>query len=140
MKVEKLARGAFGVRNLDDSVKIFSDLLGITFVKLSDEVKKGSIISKKSYTEHASPSQIKLQRKAAVSQVGLELVETDPPVEKEGLRSFHLKASNIEEAKKELKEKGLFLVQEVELGGVKGTIFRPDGLHGVTLVLAEYES
>lgn len=134
MKIEKLDRVAVNVNNLDEAVQLFSDILGMRF----DMVPAGR--RKKTITEHANRAFEESRNKVAVSTEGLELVEMPQPRPKEGLRSFHLKVTNLEEARAEMKAKGIRLLAELELGGLKEAIYSPDDLHGLRLVLVEYEA
>ncbi len=82
-KVDRLERVAINVRNLDEAMRLFSDLLGMTF----DIVPKEPIHN---ITEHADRSSEEKLRtmKVAISPQGIELVEMIPAPKKEGLRSF----------------------------------------------------
>jgi hypothetical protein len=135
MKIEKLDRVVIGVRSLDKAEKLFSKLFGIKFERSPIHTMV------KTLTEHADQAFKKIEyRNVAIAPVGLELIETSPPVETEGIRSFHFKVSNLEEAKIEMEEKGIHLVAEVTHGGLKEAIFSPEDLHGARIVLVEYEA
>ena len=122
MKVEKLELVTVNVKNLDEAVKLFSDILGTTFVNLERDVEK-------------------TKQKIAVERTGLmELIESSPPMEKEGVRSPVFKVPNVEQAKAEMKQKGIRLIKEIERSGFKEAIFSPDDLHGIRLSLIEYEA
>lgn len=133
MKVEKLDRVAINVKNLDEARRLFSDLFSTKFTMSPlDTLEK---------TEHAERNSGETKfSKIAFSPIGLELIETSPPCEEEGLRSFHLKVSNLEEAKAEMVKKGVRLVSEFRHGGLKEAIFNRGDLHGVRLVLVEYDA
>jgi len=137
MKIEKIDRVAVAVKNLDQAEKFFADLLGTTFQRspTSDIVKTltehGQRVLKEKETKYV---------KVAISPTGLELVETSPPCDQEGIRSFHFKVSNLEEAKTQMKNKGIHLLTEIKHGGLKEAIFDPDDLHGIRLVLVEYDA
>ena len=140
MNIEKIEPVAVNVKNLDEAVKLFSDILGTTFVDLSD------VKVEKTVTEHALPfEKVKSGKggnmRIAIDRTGfLALVESDPPMEKEGLRSIHFKVPDIEQAKAELKQKGIRLTADVKVGGMKEAIFSADDVHGVRLILNEYEA
>jgi methylmalonyl-CoA/ethylmalonyl-CoA epimerase len=140
MKLEKLERVVLAVKNLDHAEKIFGNLFGIKFFRTTEKIARGEIKLKRAFTEHANPSLKEFQRKPAFSAEGIELLETIPPTEKEGIRSLCFKVSNLEEAKAEMKEKGYRLVEEVEVGSVKEAIYHPDDFHGVRLILNEYQA
>ena len=74
----------------------------------------------------------------AASPVGIELFQTIPPPEKEGIRSVAFRVDNIEEAKERFQEKGIRMVSHETIGGFKGAIFSADDLHGMRLILCEY--
>jgi len=133
MKVERLDRVAINVQNLDEAQKFFSDLLGTKF-----EMSPIETLEKKEHI--ASTSDGTVFKGIAFSPIGLELIETSPPCKEEGLRSFHLKVSDLEEAKAEMKRKGVRLVAEFRHGGLKEAIFSRDDLRGVRLVLVEYHA
>ena len=141
MKIEKIEHVAVNVKNLDEAVKLFSDILGTTFTDVSDvEVEK-------TVTEHAPPFE-KVQQpgkggneRVAIDRRGfLALVESAPPMEKEGLRSIHFKVPDIEQAKAEMKQKGIRLTANVKAGSMKEAVFSADYLHGVRLILNEYKA
>jgi len=125
MKVEKLDRVAMNVENLDKAIAFFSDLLGITFDKL--------------------PSPPGMRSQVAISPAGLELLEMglealndQPPIQKEGIYCFHFKVDNLERAKAEMKKKGVRLIRDITLGTLKEAVFCRDDLHGAVIVLVEY--
>ena len=132
MKVERLDRVAINVKNLDEAKKFFSDLLGTSF-----EMSPIETLEKKEHI--ASTSDGLVFKGVAISPIGLELMETSPPCKEEGIRSFHLKVTDLEEAKADMKRKGVRLVAEFRHGGLKEAIFGRDDLHGIRLVLVEYE-
>ena len=141
MKIEKIEHVSINVKKLDEAVKRFSDVLGTTFVHSDEEIVE------KTVTEHADSTYDVAyvpgkggNLKLAMDKTGcLSLVESDPPVEKEGLRSIYFKVPDIEQAKAELKQKGVRLTAAVKSERGKEAIFSADDLHGVRLVLVEYE-
>lgn len=133
MKIERLDRVAINVRSIEETQKFFSDLLGTKF-----EMSPLETLEKEEHV--ASTSDGTVFKGIAFSPIGLELIETSPPCKEEGLRSFHLKVSDIEEAKAEMKRKGVRLVAEFKHGGLKEAIFSREDLHGVRLVLVEYDA
>jgi len=140
MKIERMERVVIFVKDVEKAEEFFSDLLGISFERTppKDEIKP----REKVYTKHADSffQQSAQYNKVAISPVGLELIDTIPPVEKEGVRGFLLKVPNLEEAKAEMEEKGVRLLLSQRMGGIKEAIFHPDDLHGVRLVLVEYDA
>ncbi|MFC1971615.1 VOC family protein [Chloroflexota bacterium] len=133
MKVEKLDRVAINVKNLDAAVKLFSDLFGINFYRVPVEDLERTV------TEHGDRPYEELVQKVFISPTGLHLREESSPVTREGIFSFHLKVSNLEEAKAEMKAKGIRLIMEYTQGGQKGAVYSSDDLFGVRIVLVEYE-
>ena len=137
MKVEKLDRVAVAVKDLDDVQKLFAELFETTFER--NPVETISKITK-DYGERGSKERETRYAKVVISPMGLELVEMDPPCEREGVLSSHLKVSNLEQAKAEMERKGIRLLTEIRHGSLKEAIFNPADLHGVRLVLVEYET
>ena len=141
MKIGKIEHVSINVKNLDEAVKRFSDVFGTTFV-YSDEG-----VVEKTVTEHADTTYDVAyvpgrggNLKLAMDRAGcLSLVESDPPLEKEGLRSLYFKVPDIEQAKAEMKQKGVRLTAAVKAERVKEAIFNADDLHGVRVVLVEYQ-
>ncbi|MBI2831825.1 MAG: hypothetical protein HYX79_06175 [Chloroflexi bacterium] len=137
MKVEKLELVGLNVKNLDEAVKLYSDILGIDFVYADlSKVKR-----KKAITEHADRAAEERKTRYAMDRTGfMELVESTPPVEKEGVRNIHFKVPDLEQAKAEMKQKGIRLIADVTVGNLKEAIFCPDDLLGVRLCLLEYDA
>ncbi|MFC2018878.1 VOC family protein [Chloroflexota bacterium] len=130
MKVEKLDRVAIWVEDIDKAIELYSSLLGITFDKMP---------------EHAPSSRKDIKAiRMAVSPAGLELLQTVPPLQTEGVRSVVFKVADIEQAKAEMKEKGFPLLVDVKRGGLKeaifGSVLGSDNARGARLVLVEYEA
>ena len=136
MKIEKLDRVAIHVNDIEEAIALFSSVLGTRF----DMAPREGVKRKKTITEHANRAFEESRNRVAISPEGIELVEMPKPQPPEGLRSFHLKVSNIEEAKAEMQAKGIRLTAYLELGGLKEAIFSPEDLHGVRLVLVEYDA
>ena len=128
MKIERIDRVVIAVKNLDESMKFFSDLLGIKF-------------------DPTGSSDEQLVR-AAYSPSGIELMEATQPdspvgkfVEKrgEGLYAVVFKVPNIEEASAELEKKGIRNVGKLDLGALKEAMYHPKDTRNVMVILAEYE-
>ena len=135
MKVEKLEVVAVDVKNLDQAIKMFSDILETTFVKIPERKRKKTI------TEVADRAFEEIKYNVAIDRTGfLELIESIPPIENEGVRNIHFKVPNIEQAKEELKRKGIRLLADIVSPGFKEAIFNPDDVHGIRLCLIEYEA
>ena len=106
-----------------------------TFVK--PEVEK----SDRTVTEDADSYLTETTIKVALDKTGfLELIEWNPPVEKEGLSNIHFKVPDLEQAKAEMKRQGIRLVEEIIDVNFKEAVFHSDDLCGVTLCLVEYNA
>ena len=140
MKIEKIDRVVIHVKDLAKAERLFSDLFKTTFDEYADRIMRGEVKRERILTEYADPSFEERGLKVAHSPIGLELIETIPGVENEGIRSIVLKVPNLDEAKAEMRKKGIRLLLEVKLGGLREAIFSPDDLHGVRLCLAEYQT
>jgi len=136
MKVEKIDRVAVAVKNLDDVQKLFTELFG-TFARVPVETITAATVDQ---GERGSKERATRYVKIGINPIGLELIETDPPCENEGVFGFHLKVSDLKQAKEEMQRKNIRLLKEITHGGLKEAIFNPDDLHGVRLVLVEYEA
>ncbi len=135
MKVEKVEYVCADVKNLDEAVKLFSDILGTTFVNLGELKLELTIPEQEGRALPETKMKIAMDRKGF-----LELIEASPPVETEGVRRVFLKVPNLEEAKAEMKQKGIRLLAEIKVGNLKEALFSADDLHGIPLGLMEYEA
>lgn len=130
MNVEKIEILGINVRDLDAAMRKFSDILGTTFHKFGDE-------SRLSDTRNSSYEGLKAR--AAIDRRGfIELVQSEPPIEKEAVRNIHFKVPDLEEAVQEMALKGYQPIDVVKIGGLKEAIFNPDDLCGVRLCFVEY--
>lgn len=113
MRIDQIDQVTINVKNLEESVKLFSTALGVTFLP-PREVKVGNT-----------------RLRFAWSSLGLGLVESDPP-EPEGFRAIGLKIDNLAALKDAMTQLGLKPLLEVEreqfheahyaLGGVRFSI------------------
>lgn len=130
MKIEKLVQVAIGVNDIDKAEKFFSDLFEITF----DRSPQDDVV--RTPTAHADEASRTNPFKAvAMSSLGIELVQPRQPGQKLGLRAFHLKVRDIEEAKAEMEKKGIPLIGTQTHGGLKEAIY---DIFGARIVLVEY--
>lgn len=129
MKVESIDRVFVAVKDLEAASKLFSDILGLKFGEV--KVDEGQ------------------QTKYTRSAIGLELIQSttpDGPVARsierrgEGLYAAVLKVSDIGLAIEELQKKGLRLLGQSKIGGLKEAFFHPRDSHGLMIALCEYES
>lgn len=137
MQIERMEVVGINVQNLEKAMKVFSDILGISFrpfrFGVDVKVEAGPIDAADASTLSFAGSRI------AIDPTGyLELIEATPAVETEGLRNVHFKVTDLEAAKVEMKAKGIRLVANTTVGGLKEAIFHPDDLHGLRLCLIEY--
>lgn len=123
----KLERVTIDVKNLDEAKKFFSKLLNTTF---EDE----PVGIEYSITP-IPPSPFKFRY--AISPIGIELFETDPPVEMEGVRNITWRVDNIEKAKKELENLGINRVFDNQCGGIKEAVY--SNVYGIRWVLNEFK-
>ena len=118
MRVEQIDQVTINVKNLEESVKLFSEVLGITFLP-PREVTVG-----------------KTRLRFAWSPLGLGLVESDPP-EAEGFRAVGLKVENLAELKEKMTQVGLKPLLEVDRENFREAHY---ALGGVRFSIAEYPS
>ena len=136
MKIEQII---WNVEDLNEAVELFSDLFDTEFVNTTEIIEKNNIkVNKTVIKENESPNTIAKEVRFAASPVGIELFQTIPPPEKEGLRSVAFRVDDIEEAKERFQKKGIRMVSHEEIGGFKGVIFSADDLHGMRVILCEY--
>ena len=137
MKIEKMGHIGVDVKNLDEAVKRFSDVFGITFVNLQEEGVELEI----AIPEHGDRTLEETKLKIAIDRTGFfALAESSPPIEKEGVSALHVKVSNLEQAKAEMEQKGFRLTATVKVGSIKEAVYSAGDLHGIQFVLMEYEA
>jgi len=87
--------------------------------------------------------------RAVYSFFGLELVESTAPgsiidqhiqARGEGVFRVVIKVTNIDNAVKKFEEKGVRVVGELNVGGLREVVFHPKDVHGMQIVLAEYKA
>jgi predicted enzyme related to lactoylglutathione lyase len=122
-----LDRVTIDVKNLDEAKKFFSKLLNTTF----EDEPEGM-----TYEITPSPT-TPFKFRYAISPIGIELFEMDPPVEVEGVRNVTWRVENMDEAKEELEGLGISHVFDNRCGGIKEAVY--SGVYGVRWVLNEYE-
>lgn len=134
MNIEKIEILAIDVKNLDEAIKKFSDILGTTFHNFGEPPIKKTITG----ASNAAYEQVRI--KIAIDRRGfMELIESIPPVAKEGMRNIHFKVPNLEEAKEEMRLKGYRLIADIRLGNLKEAIFNPEDCAGIRLCFVEYD-
>jgi predicted enzyme related to lactoylglutathione lyase len=134
MNVEKIEVLTVNVKNLDEAIKKFSDILGTTFHNFGEPKMQ------KTTTPASNLALEQTKVKFAMDRRGfMELIESAPPVQEEGMRSIHYKVPNLEEAKEEMRLKGCRLIADIRSGNVKEAIFSPEDCCGVRLCFVEYD-
>jgi hypothetical protein len=139
MKIEKMEVVGVNVKNLDLAMKFFSEVLEVEFkdFRFGQDVKVEA-----APIEAADTSTLSFDgTRIAIDPKGyLELIQGNPPAEQEGLRNVHFKVPNLDEAKAEMKRKGVRLVADTKVGGLREAIFHPDDVYGIRLCLIEYDA
>jgi len=139
MKVEKLDAITINVKDLDEAIRSLSNLFETTFYT-SDTLAENGVKAEVTITGHADPSTERVQSRDAMSPIGLEVLQTIPPVEREGVRAIAFKVSNLGEAKEEMKKKGVRHIKDIKIGGFREAVFHPDDVHGIRLCLYQYQA
>lgn len=126
---EAIERIVVAVKDLDKASELFSNLMDIEFDEpLVDE---------------------EYNMRAVYSFFGLELVESTAPgsvidqyiqAKGEGVFRIVIKVKNMDEAIKRFEEKGVRMVGELTVGGMREVAFHPKDAHGMQIVLAEYKA
>jgi len=134
MKILKIDHIGIAVKSLEEGKKFYSELLGLEYAG-SETVEEQKV------TTGFFP----------VGESELELLESTAPdgpiakyIEKrgEGIQHIAFRVDNIEEALKELKAKGIKLIDETPrkgAGGAKIAFLHPKSTHGVLVELCERE-
>lgn len=127
------------VRDIDAAIADFERLLGTTFLRFT--------FTSDTPIEHLPCDG---DDAAALSPVGtvvaidlagyVELIQTDPPVERDGMRNIHLKVDDIDGVIERLRSSGLRVVANMRIGGLREAIVDPEDMHGLRLCLVAYEA
>lgn len=134
MKVLKIDHIGIAVNNLEESLKLYTDVLGLTSAGL-EVVEEQKV---KVAFLPCGDSEIEL----------LESTSPDGPIARfiekngEGIQHVALKVDNIEESLAALKEKGIRLIDEKPrygAGGARIAFLHPKATKGVLLELTERE-
>jgi methylmalonyl-CoA/ethylmalonyl-CoA epimerase len=134
MKIKHIDHIGIAVKSIDEGKRFYTDILGLTMVKTQvveeQKVKTGFL--------PITDSELEL----------LESTEPDGPVAKyiesrgEGIQHIAFRVENIEEALKELKDKGVRLIDQEPrkgAGGARIAFIHPKETHGVLVELCEKE-
>lgn len=133
MEIEKIESVAIDVKDLGKAVKLFSDIFSTTFIDLAGIKDERAITKDADHTLEAK-HHIAIERRGFI-----ELIESTPRVEKEGLRALVVKVRDIEAAKAEMKQKGIRLAKSVQFGNAKEAVYVAEDLHGVRLTLVQHD-
>ncbi|MFC1944473.1 VOC family protein [Chloroflexota bacterium] len=127
MKVDKIDHIHVYVKDLDQAILRFSDILGVEFTDIFSDADWGI--------------------RSAYASLGIDVVQptsNESGVAKtiehkgEGLAGISFRVSNIEDSIAELQSKGLRLMDVVQVGGLKEALFHPRDFFGVFIELCEY--
>jgi hypothetical protein len=146
MQVEKLDRIVMYVKDIDEAKERFSKLLGITFEEIPAEGVEPARLEPgpkalEMMAGQPPPEPGGQSPRVAISTSGLELMAGDiasMPGQTDGIRAFHFKVSDYEEAKREMEEKGVPLLSDITLGKLREAIYHPDDLNGAMMGLVWY--
>lgn len=139
MDLQKMELVGLNVRDIDAAMDVFSRLLGVEFVRFdfTDETPIGRFSVDGDDQGALSPRGTIV----AMDRTGyIELIQTDPPTEDEGLRNIHFKVSDIDAAVEDLRSRGFRIVANMRIGKLREAVLDPTDLHGVRLCLVEYDA
>jgi methylmalonyl-CoA/ethylmalonyl-CoA epimerase len=134
MKILHIDHIGIAVTSIEEGRRFFSDILGLTFEK-TEVVKEQKV---KTGFFPITDSELEL----------LESTEPDGPVAKfiesrgEGVQHLAFRVENLEDALKELKEKGIRLIDQEPrkgAGGARIAFIHPKETHGVLVELCQKE-
>ncbi|MFC2062838.1 VOC family protein [Chloroflexota bacterium] len=140
MKVEKIDLVALDVIDIGKAAKLLGEIFETEFDNLEELLREKNAKSNQTVTGYANREFEKAPIKLYLSPIGIELIETIPPLEREGIRTIAFKVENLEEAKEEMAKKGIRLLKEITAGSFKEAIYHPDDLFGMRLALFEYRT
>ncbi len=108
MKVKGIERVALQVKNLDDAVTLFSELLGTSFQRQDVKIGGSSL-------------------RVAFSDLGIELLQEVPASDVQTLRSFHLRVEDITEVHEAIAAAGGEVLAEFSVGEMAHVVTRVSG-------------
>ena len=132
MKIKHIDHIGIAVKSIEEAEKIFTDILGLKLQKLE------TVEDQKVKTGFFPITDIELEL--------LESTEPDGPIAKfiearsEGVQHIAFRVENIDNALKELQEKGVRLIDKEPRKGAAGTriaFIHPKETHGVLVELCE---
>lgn len=139
MKIERMEVVGIDVHDIQKAARLFEDVLGIKFRHCRFGI---DVMPESSATEAADPAAPDIKNiRLAIDPTGyLELIQTNSASAREGFRNLHFKVTDLEEAKAEMKAKGIRLIADSHIGGLREAIFHPEDLHGIRLCLVQYDA
>ncbi|MGM5068712.1 VOC family protein [Rhodococcus qingshengii] len=134
MKLDRLEFIGVVVADLEEGVRRFSEVLGLEFdivdtTQLDIQATEGVMRD-----ERAPQSGMRVALDATGT---FELVEVEGM--EEGFRNVHFRVDDMEEAIATLSARGMRLVRQFVVGGMKESIFAAEDLYGIRVCLLEYE-
>lgn len=126
----KLDRVTINVKNLEEAKSFFSNLLETTFEDMPEEIATGKV------KFQIFPAAKEFKFRSAVSPIGIELIQTEPPVAMEGVRNVTWRVDNIDQAREEMKRKGMEHIFDAQCGGWRESVY---SVYGVRWVLNEFK-
>ena len=137
--LQKMELLGLNVRDIDAAIELFSGLFGIEFVRFefTEDVPIERLPSDGSDAQALSSSGTIV----AMDRTGcVELIQTSPPVDDEGMRNIHFKVSDIDAAVAHLRSQGFRVVANMRIGGLREAVFDSSQLHGMRMCLVEYDA
>lgn len=134
MKIERMEYLGIVVDHLEEGVQRFSEVFGLDFEIL--DTADLDVRAAEGVMPDAEAPQSGM-RIAVDSSGNFELVEAAGA--DEGFRNVHLRVADIDDAIADLSSKGLRLVRQFVVGGMKEAIFAGEDLYGIRVCLLEYE-
>ena len=128
MKAERLDHIHIYVKDLDQAIRFFSEVLGTKFIDLGESKKfalKGAFC----------PLGLELLQPTSMDSVVGRVIERRG----EGVAGISFKVPSVEEASTEMQSRGIRTVSKSRGPGVKEIQFHPKDCHGVMIEFAEYE-
>ena len=116
--LQKMELLGLNVRDIDAAIELFSGLFGIEFVRFefTEDVPIERLPSDGSDAQALSSSGTIV----AMDRTGcVELIQTSPPVDDEGMRNIHFKVSDIDAAVAHLRSQGFRVVANMRIGGLR---------------------
>ena len=132
MKINKIDHIGVAVKSIDEALKLYRDLLGLKVTEVetvADQKVKVAFLP-------TGDSEVELLESTTPDGAVAKFIEAKG----EGIQHIAFRVENIEEALKELKERGVRLIDEKPrkgAGGAKIAFIHPKETHGVLMELCE---